>query len=189
MPGVVPIGIDADHFSICKPRSRDDLIYKSIRRTVEALEDENSSGNTVPRAEKAPRINGTSWPPADPVSLLRQVNGKQVAPGIVPIQLVRSVAEACSDRGEALLVVQQAEQWLLEAGEIEGVLLRLEPQFLQDFGQGSLQYWILAFTKAAVRGARVLVALLAALPPTVVANHREAILRVVNVASPGLLAS
>ena len=84
-----------------------------------------------------------------------------------------------------MLVVQQAEQWLLEAGEIEGVLLRLEPQFLQDFGQGSLQYWILAFTKAAVRGARVLVALLAALPPTVVANHREAILRVVNVASPG----
>ncbi|MEY9523964.1 pimeloyl-ACP methyl ester carboxylesterase [Bradyrhizobium japonicum] len=37
LPGVVPIPIDADHLSICKPRSRNDLIYKSIRRALEKL--------------------------------------------------------------------------------------------------------------------------------------------------------
>jgi pimeloyl-ACP methyl ester carboxylesterase len=35
--GVVPIPIDADHLSICKPRSRSDLVYKSIEREIKQL--------------------------------------------------------------------------------------------------------------------------------------------------------
>lgn len=32
--GVVPVPVDADHFTICKPANRDALIYKSIRQFV-----------------------------------------------------------------------------------------------------------------------------------------------------------
>jgi hypothetical protein len=34
LPGVVPIPVDADHLTICKPRSRSDLVYKTINRLV-----------------------------------------------------------------------------------------------------------------------------------------------------------
>lgn len=37
LQGVTPIPVDADHLSICKPRSRDDLVYKSIKRAIEHL--------------------------------------------------------------------------------------------------------------------------------------------------------
>ncbi|RDE50730.1 MAG: TIR domain-containing protein [Candidatus Accumulibacter meliphilus] len=32
--GVVPIPVDADHYSICKPRDRNALVYKSIRQLI-----------------------------------------------------------------------------------------------------------------------------------------------------------
>jgi len=34
LEGVTPIGLDADHLSICRPLSRDDLIYKRIRAFI-----------------------------------------------------------------------------------------------------------------------------------------------------------
>src|SRR6266702_6227690 len=34
LEGVIPIGLDADHVSICKPLSRDDLIYKRTRAFI-----------------------------------------------------------------------------------------------------------------------------------------------------------
>ena len=34
MTGVIPVPVDADHFSICKPANRDALVYKSIRQFV-----------------------------------------------------------------------------------------------------------------------------------------------------------
>jgi len=37
LPGVVPIPIDADHLSICKLRSRSDLVYKSVERAIKQL--------------------------------------------------------------------------------------------------------------------------------------------------------
>jgi hypothetical protein len=37
LSGVVPIPIDADHLSISKPRSRSDLVYKSIKHTIKQL--------------------------------------------------------------------------------------------------------------------------------------------------------
>jgi hypothetical protein len=35
IPGVVPIPLDEDHLSICKPESREKLLYKRVRRFVE----------------------------------------------------------------------------------------------------------------------------------------------------------
>jgi hypothetical protein len=40
LPGVVPVPIDADHLSICKLRSRKDLVYRSIENTIRKLFDE-----------------------------------------------------------------------------------------------------------------------------------------------------
>ncbi|WP_165073204.1 esterase/lipase family protein [Paludisphaera rhizosphaerae] len=34
LPGVVPVPLDEDHLSICKPLSRDALLYKRVRRLV-----------------------------------------------------------------------------------------------------------------------------------------------------------
>jgi hypothetical protein len=128
-----------------------------------------------------------AWPPEDPVGLLRGIDGKAVTPSLVPIQLIRAVAEACSERAEALIVVQQAEAWLLEAGEIEpGILLRLDPQFLPDVRDNPLNYWLQAFSRAATRGARVLVALLAALPPGIATSRRDLIARALDAAQSGL---
>jgi hypothetical protein len=127
------------------------------------------------------------WPSDNPVEMLRGIDGARVAPALVPVKLVKAVAEACADRSEAAMVVQQAEEWLLEAGEISpGVMLSLEPQFLPDVRDNPLNYWLQTFSRASTRGARVLVALLAALPPSVLASQAHLIARALNAAQAGL---
>jgi hypothetical protein len=34
LPGVIPIPVDANHISICKPESRDKLVYSRVRKLV-----------------------------------------------------------------------------------------------------------------------------------------------------------
>jgi hypothetical protein len=139
----------------------------------------SSSDRRMPRENR--------WPADDPVAMLREIDGMPVTPALVPIKLIRAVAEACTDRAEATMIVQQAEAWLLEAGEFKpGVMLRLDPQFLPDIRDNPLNYWLQTFTRAATRGARVLVALLAALPPNILATHGNSIASTLNAAKAGL---
>lgn len=141
----------------------------------------------APSSSDRPRRRESKWPSDDPVAMLRKIDGMPVTPALVPIKLIKAVAEACADRAEAAMVVQQAEEWLLAGGEIKpGVLLRLDPQFLPDVRDNPLNYWLRAFSSAATRGARVLVALLAALPPNILASHSNLVAHALNAAKAGL---
>jgi hypothetical protein len=192
---------DTDHFSSVKPTDRDHPAYQLL---VDFYQLHFQDNDAQPSSEGAkltsvpskldasskhepPKIVTNDWPPENIVGLLRTIDGTPITPALVPIQLIRAVAEACTDKAEALMVVQQAEGWLLDAGEIKpGVLLRLDPQFLGDVRENPLNYWLQTFNRAATRGARVLVALLAALPPTVLASQRDLIARTLNAAKTDL---
>jgi hypothetical protein len=52
LPGAEPIPIDADHFSICKPSSREALIYRRIRQIVREVTE------TPPKPRDANQQNG-----------------------------------------------------------------------------------------------------------------------------------
>jgi hypothetical protein len=63
LPGAEPIPIDADHFSICKPPSREALIYRRIRQIVREVID----ARDVPRPSYADGQIGAK-PETDPSS-------------------------------------------------------------------------------------------------------------------------
>jgi hypothetical protein len=172
---------DTDHFSSVKPTNREHPAHQLLIDFYE-----RHFGKASQTTLKSNLTDG-GWPPNNVVELLRSLDGTPVTPALVPIQLIRAVAEACSDRAGSSMVVQQAEGWLLEAGEIKpGVMLRLDPQFLPDVRDDPLNYWLQTFTRAATRGARVLVALLAAMPATVTGSQRDLIARALNAAKSGL---
>lgn len=52
IPGVTPIPVDCDHLSICRPDSRESLVYLSIRKFLgRCLGDINAKGNSEPKVE------------------------------------------------------------------------------------------------------------------------------------------
>jgi hypothetical protein len=53
LPGVVPVPLDEDHLSICKPASRENLLYKRVRRFVKENLISTRSGSDHPYTNSA----------------------------------------------------------------------------------------------------------------------------------------
>ena len=59
LEGVIPIGLDTDHFSICRPLGRDDLIYKRTQACILAVTARSANENNFPCQPKAERSSTT----------------------------------------------------------------------------------------------------------------------------------
>jgi len=91
LPGVVPVPIDADHLSICKPRSRKDLVYRSVERTIKQLVAE-------PRLFTSP-LQELLWEQIDHCKK-REVKFRTTHVLLALFNVPMSFAQACCDRTE-----------------------------------------------------------------------------------------
>jgi hypothetical protein len=47
IPGANPVAVDKDHISICKPKDRDDVVYRGIKRHIEKTKDNSMSSTDI----------------------------------------------------------------------------------------------------------------------------------------------
>jgi hypothetical protein len=117
IPGVRPIPLDADHLSICKPTSREDTLYKSVRRFLEERLPEmagrgGAEGTSTSASATAP--NAGPVQPAgnlDPRVLRRPPSGP--VPPDDPCYLEREadnlVVPLADDQGQTIVLKAAAE--------------------------------------------------------------------------------
>jgi len=55
LEGVIPVGVDADHFSICKPLGRDDLIYQRTQACIPGVTARSADENNSPANQRRRR--------------------------------------------------------------------------------------------------------------------------------------